>query len=99
MVLVRQVLLWGAFALQRLMDVIAGTAQMMGSGLLLINASDPASHGRIQGFTQSLASILRTIFPAVGGAMWSMFLSVGYPVRQWQSLCGGSVTLILLLPQ
>jgi hypothetical protein len=25
---------------------------MMGSGLLLINASDPAAHGRIQGFTQ-----------------------------------------------
>jgi MFS family permease len=73
------VLLWGAFTLQRLMDIVAGTAQMMGSGLLLINASDPAAHGRIQGFTQAMASILRTIFPAVGGALWSACLPLGYP--------------------
>jgi hypothetical protein len=88
------VLLWGAFTLQRLMDVVAGTAQMMGSGLLLINASDPAAHGRIQGFTQSLASVARTIFPAVGGAMWSTFLDMGYPVRQDYPMAPNSLSIV-----
>ena len=72
-------LLWAAFTLQRAADIVSGTAQMMGSGLLLINASDPAQHGRVQGFTQAMASILRTIFPAVGGALWSACLDLGYP--------------------
>ena len=64
-------LLWPVFALQRVLDMVSGASCGGAGQLLIINAANEGEQGRLQGLAGGLASMAMSIFPAIGGAIWS----------------------------
>ena len=91
-------LLWPVFALQRVLDMVSGASCGGAGQLLIINAANEGEQGRLQGLAGGLASMAMSIFPAIGGAIWSFTHShFPYPLHPHvpYAFCG-SLALVMV---
>jgi MFS family permease len=92
--------LWPVFSLYKLVEMAAGASTVGSIVILLMNAAEPGEQGRVQGLAGGIASLLMTIGPSIGGAIWSLTFDnapgVGWPLPHLPFCFVGSLGLIMV---